>query len=76
MENSNKLETGLMTDSGNFVLTKKVESLDELWEIINSKPSIFARHKMYPTAFFRSWHLRLCKNWIDNGWLWDTDEAI
>ncbi len=65
------MKVGFVTKSG-FVLLKKVESLDEFWQVINTDKSIFARHKMYPTAFFFSWQMRLIKQWIDNGWIFQA----
>jgi len=61
------LAAGYITKTG-FKLIKKVETLDEFWNIINEDKSIFARHRMYPTAFFMSWNIRLIKRWLDKGW--------
>lgn len=58
---------GFVTKHG-FKLIKKVETLDEFWRIINEDKSIFARHRMYPTAFFMNWNIRLIKTWLDDGW--------
>ena len=55
-----------------FKLTKKIETLDEFWQIINTDKSIFARHRMYPTAFFKSWNILLIKKWIDAGWFFQA----
>jgi hypothetical protein len=62
---------GFITKSG-FKLNKKVETLDEFWQIINTDKSIFARHRMYPTAFFHSWNIRLIKRWLDAGWFFQA----
>lgn len=61
-----ELAAGSVTKTG-FTLIKKVETLDEFWIIINEDKSIFARHRMYPTAFFMSWNIRLIKRWLDAG---------
>jgi len=66
-----KLAVGFVTKTG-FTLTKRIESLDEFWQIINSDKSIFARHRMYPTAFFQSWNIRLIKRWLDAGWFFQA----
>ena len=58
---------GFTTKSG-FKLIKKIESLDEFWLVINTEKSIFARHRMYPSAFFHSWTIRQIKSWLDAGW--------
>lgn len=68
---NNVLAAGFTTKSG-FTLKKQVKTLDEFWEIINNDKSIFARHRMYPTAFFHSWQIRLIKQWIDNGWFFQA----
>ena len=65
------LAVGFSTESG-FKLTKKIETLDEFWKIINTDKSIFARHRMYPTAFFQSWNIRLIKMWLDAGWFFQA----
>ena len=64
------LSKGYLVYPNNFILEKKIESLDEFWDVINNKKSIYARHRMYPTAFFFSWNIKLIKKWMDNGWFW------
>lgn len=66
-----ELSVGFITKSG-FKLNKKVETLDEFWQIINTNKSIYARHRMYPTAFFHSWSIRLIKRWLDSGWFFQA----
>ena len=46
-----KLTEGATVKSGNFKLVKRIETLDEFWNVINSEKSFFARHRMYPTSF-------------------------
>lgn len=58
---------GFITKTG-FELTEKIETLDEFWKVVNEDKSIFARHRMYPSAFILNWRIRLIKRWIDNGW--------
>lgn len=60
------MKLGEKTKTG-YVLVKKIESLDEFWQAIQTNKSIFARHKMYPSAFFYSWPIKLIKEWIDYG---------
>ena len=64
------LKPGLITDSGNFELVKMIESLNELWEVLNANESIFARHRMYPSSFFRRWHLQLASAWLSSGYFY------
>ena len=61
---------GYLVFSGNFILDYKITTLDQFWDAINSNKSIYARHRMYPTAFFFSWNIKLIKKWMDNGWFW------
>lgn len=68
-----KLTEGATVKSGNFKLVKRIETLDEFWNVINSEKSFFARHRMYPTSFFFSWQIRLIKQWINNGWFWTSE---
>ena len=67
------LVAGLVVSGGNFKLKKKIESLDEFWEVINTEKSFFARHRMYPTAFFFSWQIKSINNWLSCGWFWITE---
>jgi len=62
-----KPHIGMITESWNFILRKKIETLQEFWDALESEKSIFCRHRMYPTAFFYSWHLRQCHMWIWRG---------
>ena len=66
-----ELKLGDTTDSG-YKLIREIKSLDEFWQIINSEKSIYARHRMYPTAFFYSWQIKLIKSWMDRGWFFQT----
>lgn len=60
------IEVGYELSSG-FVLEKKIESLDEFYTVMITEKSIYARHRMYPAAFFYSWPIKLIKEWIDAG---------
>ena len=62
------MEVGDKTKSGNYTLLKKIECLNEFWNVINSEKSIFARHRMYPAAFFFSWNIKLINSWIKQGY--------
>lgn len=53
---------------GNFKLSYSIEDLDDFWNVINKKKSIFARHKIYPASFFLKWKLQTIVEWIDNNW--------
>jgi len=70
-----ELYSGYIIDSGNFELKSKITSLDEFWKVLNSETSIYARHRMYPTAFFRSWPLSLIHNWMIAGRFWTAKKV-
>ncbi len=67
------MEINQLITSGNFKLKSKITSLDEFWKVINDEKSIFARHRMYPTAFFHGWTIRLINQWIKNDWFWTAE---
>lgn len=64
------LVSGAIVNQGNFELVKKIESLNEFWDILKKDKSFFARHRVYPTAFFLSWQIRSVFTWIDAGYFW------
>lgn len=64
-----ELRVGNITSTG-FKLTKKIETLDEFWDVINTDISLFARHRMYPTSFFMSWNIKLIKKWLEAEWFY------
>lgn len=55
-----KIKTG-------WTLIKRIESIGEFWEVINSMPSIFWNYKMMPSSFFMNWHLREVTSGINSG---------
>jgi hypothetical protein len=65
-KNKSGLYPGYKTTTG-FTLMREITTLDQFWRAINTEKSIFARHRMYPTAFFFSWHIKTIKEWIDAG---------
>jgi hypothetical protein len=67
-----KYVQGEITQSGNFELDRQITNLNEFYAVITSHKSIFARHRMYPAAFFFSWQMREVKKWIDARWFWTT----
>ena len=67
-----KLVPGLKVAGNNFILVKRIDSLDEFWDVLNTEKSFFARHKMYPTAFFFSWQIKSISEWLRAGCFWTT----
>lgn len=64
-----KLEKGQKV-SKNFYLVSNIESMNHLVTWLDNHPSVFARHKPYPSAFIRSMRLHTVLEWLDKGWLW------
>lgn len=52
-----KLERG--TKIGNFQIEYRVETFSQLCLILDTKQSIFWRHRMYPTGFIRQWSFNM-----------------
>ena len=53
--------------TGNFLIVKKIETLQEFREVLESDRSIFWRFKVMPTAFFWSWQFRQIDSAINGG---------
>jgi hypothetical protein len=49
---------------GNFILTKRIESLQELMNVFETDKSIFWKHRVYPVAFVQNQTLPVLKNSI------------
>jgi hypothetical protein len=60
--------------SKNFVLKKRIESLDEFWETINTDKSIYWRFRPNASAFYLSWTIRTIKKSIDLGLFWSIEK--
>ena len=55
---------------GSFMLVKKIETFEEFYSYLENNKSIFARHRVYPCAFFLNWRIKACKNWIKAGYFY------
>ena len=55
------MKTGMITNYGNHIIKEQINSLDEFWDYISHSEIIYARHKVYPSAFFFSWQIKLIK---------------
>jgi len=62
-----ELEVGMITKSGNFILTKKIEDIHELIEVLYKEKSIFARRRMYASAVLLNFPLMLLTIWLKHG---------
>ena len=45
------METGSITKNRNHIIKEQINSLDEFWDYISHSVIIYARHKVYPSAF-------------------------
>lgn len=57
----------------NFRLVKKIDTFEELYSYLEANKSIFARHRVYPCAFFLNWRIRACKSWIIGGYFYTIE---
>lgn len=55
--------------SKNFEIVKKIETLEELSNILETQKSIYVNRwdRISPTAFLLSWQFRLIKSWLYSG---------
>lgn len=67
----NELKPGAII--GNFRLVKKIDTFEELYSYLEANKSIFARHRVYPCAFFLNWRIRACKSWIIGGYFYTIE---
>jgi hypothetical protein len=68
------VERGHITKNGYFIGTQ-IASLNEFWITINRDSIIYARHRVYPTAFFFSWQIKLISHWIQRGWFFQVSKT-
>lgn len=66
----NNLHAGLKVRSGNFELTEKITSFEDLYQYLKTHKTIFARHKVYASAFYLRWQIALCEDWVSKGYFW------
>lgn len=67
-----KLKSGDLVQKDRYIIVNKIFSLDEFYNIISTNKIIYARHRIYPSAFFFSWQIRLVKIWIERGWFYSV----
>lgn len=60
--------------SPNFVFKKQIETFNELYEILETQPSIFWRHRIYPTAVLKQQKLCLLSTGIKYGIFWEIEK--
>lgn len=56
---------------------QKITSLDELMKVLKNDPSIYvtAWGQAWTTAFFRSWQIWMCNNFIERGYFYTVKKA-
>ena len=68
------METNDITKCGNHIIKEQINSLDEFWDYISHSTIIYARHKVYPSAFFFSWQIKQIKLWIDKKYFFKVEK--
>lgn len=59
--------------STNFKFKKRIENVCELYEILETKKSIFWNHRMFPTAVIMQQKLTTINVALKYGHFWDVD---
>jgi hypothetical protein len=59
--------------SKNFVLKKQITSIAELYAICETQPSIYWRHKIFPTAVLMQQKICELANGLKLGWFWEVE---
>lgn len=54
----------------NFELVEQINTINNFLLEIDNKPSIFWRHRVFPTSFFLGWPLRTILATIEGGYFW------
>ena len=68
------MQSYTITKQGNHIIKENINSLDEFWEYISHSEIVYARHKVYPSAFFFSWQIKLIKRWIDSKYFFKVEK--
>ena len=62
--------------SKNFVLKKQITTIAEFYEILETKPSIYWRHKVYPTAVLMQQKICVLATGVKYGIFWDVEKHL
>lgn len=62
--------------SKNFVLKKQITTIAELYEILETKPSIYWRHKVFPTAVLMQQKICVLATGVKYGIFWDVEKHL
>ena len=67
------MKEGDVIKPGNFKVTNKITNLNEFWNVINTSKVVYARHRVYPSAFFFSWNIKLISIWLNKSWFYEVE---
>ncbi len=67
--NNKKVRKGVQC-SKNFKLRAKIKDLNHFYYVLLHEKSIFWNFKVFPTAFFFSWHIKIIYDGIQKGLFW------
>lgn len=65
-----KLQAGTKTTSGNFMLVRRIETIEQFDRLTATNKSVFWRHRMYPSAFMRNLSFNVIKKSMKYGLIW------
>ena len=68
------MQSNTITEQGNHIIKEKINSLDEFWDYISHSEIIYARYRMYPSAFFFCWQIKIIKKWIDSEYFFKVEK--
>lgn len=68
--NEKNLKVGAISPNG-YILTKRIDNFIDLYKYLKNYKSIFARHKLYPTAVIINWNIALCEQWLNLGYFYE-----
>ena len=71
----NKLEKGQQI-SVNFKLKRRIETMNQLLNIIDNQPSLFWRYRIFPTAVIEQQKLIVLRSYLKFGVLWEIERIL
>jgi hypothetical protein len=71
----NKLEKGQQI-SVNFKLKRRIETMNQLLNIIDNQPSLFWRYGIFPTAVIEQQKLIVLRSYLKFGVLWEIERIL
>ena len=68
------IKQGDKTRQRNHIFLKRVESFEELLDVLSRREQIFVRHKIYASAFIKNWTLSMLDIQIRYGHIWQVEK--